>query len=123
MNETTQEAETSSELLEALVRPAAELRNGYGLLFVQDRYNAFQFTPLQGERWKEPQPSSDLMWARVADLEPLPGGQHWWRPPVHPIALYCEFAAGGSIATIVLSDALVVMRPRRLPRRMGRLTP
>ncbi|MEV7013577.1 hypothetical protein [Streptosporangium sp. NPDC051022] len=119
MSETAQGAETSSELLEAVVRPAAELGNGYGLLFVRARYSVFQFIPLQGEHWKEPQPSSDLLWARVADLEPLPGGQRWWRPPIYPIALYCEFAAGGSIATIVLSDALVVMRPRRV----GRLTP
>ncbi|GAA3109817.1 hypothetical protein [Streptosporangium carneum] len=117
------QAVSSSGLPEVMIRPAAQLGNGYGLLFAQDRYNPFQLSPLRGEDWQAGRFASGLLWARVADLESLPGGQRWWKPPIHPVALYCEFTAGGSIALIVSSDALVVTRPQRSPYRVSRITP
>ncbi|MEU6743015.1 hypothetical protein [Streptosporangium sandarakinum] len=71
---------------------------------------------MRGEEWRrQPHRLTDLLWARVTDLCPLPGGRR-----SHPIAVCCEFPAGDSLVTTVLSDALVVMEPRRSPRGIHR---
>ncbi|WP_433374397.1 hypothetical protein [Streptosporangium sp. CA-115845] len=100
------------------VQPAADLRNGHALLFERDPSIPFVTTPVRGEEWqRRGHRFMGLLWARVADLEPLAGGQRWWKPPVYPIALYCEFPTADSITITVLSDALVVIQLRWSPRR------
>ncbi|MFI6452996.1 hypothetical protein ACIBF6_15705 [Streptosporangium amethystogenes] len=100
------------------VQPAADLRNGHALLFERDPNRPFVTTPVRGEEWqRQGRRLTGLLWARVADLEPFAGGQRWWKPPVYPIALYCEFPAAGSITISVLSETLLVIQPQRPPRR------
>lgn len=106
------------------VRPAADLRNGHALLFERDPSIPFVTTPVRGEEWqRQGHRFTGLLWARVADLEPLAGGQRWRNPPVYPIALYCEFPTADSITITVLSDALLVIQPRRPPRWTTHRTP
>ncbi|GAA2867524.1 hypothetical protein GCM10010517_27130 [Streptosporangium fragile] len=95
------------------VRPAAELRAGYGLLFQREAGHPFALVPARAENRRADLGPADLVWAHVADLHPLPGGLR-----IYPVAVYCAFPAGGSLMTTVLSDALVVMAPRRFPSRM-----
>jgi hypothetical protein len=57
------------------VWPAADLRNGYALLFERDPNRPFVTTPVRGEEWqRQGHRFTGLLWARVADLEPLAGG-------------------------------------------------
>ncbi|WP_436759502.1 hypothetical protein [Streptosporangium sp. V21-05] len=107
-----------------IVRPAADLRNGYALLFERDADNPFVTTQVRGEDWQQPgHRFAGLLWAHLADLAPLAGGQRWWKPPVYPIAIYCEFSTGDSIVTTVSSDALLVIRPQRPHHRAAYRTP
>lgn len=109
---------------EVIVRPATDLHNGYALLFERDPDNPFVTTPARGEEWqRRGHRFANLLWAHVADLEPLAGGQRWWKPPVHPIAIYCEFSTGDSIVTTVSSDTLLVIRSQRPGRRASHRTP
>lgn len=107
-----------------LVLPAAALSDGYALLFERDVDNPFVTTPVRGEDWRQPgHRFAGLLWAHVVALEPMAGGQRWWKPPVFPIAIHCKFPVGDSIVITILSDAVLVMRPQRLHRQTGHRSP
>ncbi|GAA2853570.1 hypothetical protein GCM10010517_11420 [Streptosporangium fragile] len=96
----------------ALARPAAELRDGYGLLFARDAGNSFVVRPVRAEDWSaDRQGVTDPVWARVTDLRRVPAGRN-----LDFLDLYCEFMPAGSLAITVLSDALVVADLHGTPR-------
>ncbi len=98
-----------------LVRLAADLDTGDGLLFERDRHAPFRLLPVRAEDWRQGRRSGDLVWARVTGLEVLPGGRRWWRPPDYPIALHCAFPQDGLLTITVLSDTPVVLCHGRPP--------
>ncbi|MEU8204298.1 hypothetical protein [Streptosporangium sp. NPDC049046] len=95
------------------VRPAADLRTGHAVLFERCADTPFAVAPARGEDWQRTgHRFAGLLWAQVADLEPLPGGHRGEKSSVYSIALYFEFTATESLAITVASDALVVVQPR-----------
>ena len=106
---------TTAHREEGVVRLAAELRTGYGLLFEHDTRIPFRLTPARAATWRAGGNVPGLVWGWVTDLEPLTVGGSRWRPPVYFIALYCTFPAGTPMSTLVASDTPVMLQPSRPP--------
>ena len=96
------------------VRPARELRAGWGLLLAYEKSVPFRLAPVRVQDWEAASEGPGLVWGRVGDQLPLTGGTE---RPGDQVTVFCELPHGASLITSVGVEVPVVLRPEPSPPR------
>lgn len=100
---------------EARVRPAKEVRAGWGLLLAYEQNAPFRLAPARVQDWKAAPERPGLVWGRVSDRLHLSGNTG---RSVGQVVVFCELPHGASLITAVGREVPVVVRPEVPPPRL-----
>lgn len=100
---------------EAHVRPAKEVRAGWGLLLAHEQNTPFRMAPVRAQDWKAAPDRPGLVWGRVSDQLPLTGNTD---RSAGQMVVFCELPDGASLTTAVGREVPVVVRPEFPPPRL-----